>query len=101
MLQYNKYLVKIPVGLMLVFCVIPVQMIITFYQGDDYMTVAQLCFGYMWLWFLGLIVFWFHKKILYSDLHYIFAISALAFNALFIIFLPYLFSDAFTNLFWD
>ena len=101
MLQYDKYLVRIPAGLMLVFAVIPVWLMSYFYYGNNIITIMQICLGYMWLWFLGVIIFWFHKKVLHTELHYILAISALVFNGLFIIFIPYLFSDAFTNLFWD
>lgn len=96
----DKNIVRIPAGLMLLFCAIPVQMIITFYEGDNYMTIVQLCFGYMWLWFLGLFLFWNHMKIIKTTLHRLFWIYGLIFNGLFILFLPYIFSDAFTDLFW-
>ena len=96
----NKHITT-PAGLMLVFCAIPV-FILTSYMdfGHNYMSVMQICFGYMWLWFLGIAVYWHHKKVITTTWQYILIALGLLFNGIFVIFLPYIFSDAFTDLFW-
>ncbi len=99
-LEYNKKHFRKPLGFMLVFCGIPVYLVSNFYHGHNYMSVMQICFGYMWFWYLGLAIYWHRKKVLNTTFHYVLFISGLIFNGLFVLFLPYFFSDSFTSLFW-
>lgn len=101
-LEYDKKLVRKPVGLMLVLCGIPVYIFLSFFDyGHNDFLVVQICFGYMWLWFMGVIIYWYHKKIFTSTWQYALLIVGLIFNGLVVVFIPYLFSDAFTDLFWN
>lgn len=100
-LENKKKHITMPAGLMLVFCAIPVFILASFMDfGHNYMAVMQICFGYMWLWFLGIAVYWHHKKVFTTTWQYVLLVFALIFNGMFVVFLPYIFSDAFIDIFW-
>ena len=100
-LEYNKKHIRKPLGFMLIFCAIPVFILVWFFDyGDKDISVYQIYFGYMWFWYLGLAIYWHRKKVLNTPFHYVLFISGLIFNGLFVLFLPYFYSDSFTSLFW-
>ena len=100
-LENTKKHIRKPAALMLLFAAIPVWVMSHYYFGDNYMIVMQICLGYMWLWFLGVIIYWHHKRVITSSWQYILVVVGLLFYALVVLFMPSIFSDAFTNLFWN
>jgi len=100
-LENKKRYVSLPAGLMLIFCAIPVFVVASYFDfGHNYISVMQICFGYMWLWFLGISIYWHYNKVITSTWQYVLVIAGLIFNGLVVLFLPNLFGDSFTDLFW-
>ena len=99
-LRHNKKFVWITSVLLLVLGVIPVYLLLAYgnYTHDN-LTIVQISIGYMWLWCFGVTIYWHYKNVISRSL-FVRSIIVLIFGALFIVFLPYFFSDAFTDLFW-
>ncbi|MBY5957990.1 hypothetical protein KUV50_07610 [Membranicola marinus] len=97
-LKYDEKLVRKPAFLMLFLGAIPVYLVVSYANySHENLTIVQMAFGYMWLWCAGVVMYWHYKKVVTRPVFYIFTLT---FGALFIVFLPYFFSDAFTDLFW-
>jgi len=98
--EKRKKYISLPAGLMLIFCAIPVYILVSYVDfGHHYIFAMQICFGYMGLWFLGICIYWHYNEVFTTTWEYVLVIAGLIFYGLVVLFLPYLFSDSFLGMF--